>query len=152
MFKDEVGSWRASAKEIRLRQQAERKMKAQMIREQQQAENEMRERERELGRRARKEAHDAILNSRYADEELVAEYIEYEKSIIEAAWEHEDARATAAVRATMVRRQKRKDAGRLLRHVSRSLSDSANPFLSSVSASSSQSVASSRALDPDLSA
>ena len=102
-------------------------MKAQMAREQRERDAELREFEKEQARRARQEAHDSVYSARYVDEHLVADYCDHEKSIIEAAWEHEDARATAAVRATMVRRQRRRNMGRLVRQVTAR----DNPFLSS---------------------
>lgn len=127
IFKQEVGEWRTSAKEVRTRLAEERKVKAQMAREQRERDAELREFEKEQARRARQEAHDSVYSARYVDEHLVADYCDHEKSIIEAAWEHEDARATAAVRATMVRRQRRRNMGRLVRQVTAR----DNPFLSS---------------------
>ena len=124
IFKQEVGEWRTSAKEVRTRLAEERKVKAQMAREQRERDAELRQFEKEQARRARQEAHDSVYSA-HVDEHL-GRLLRPRKVDHRSRWEHEDARATAAVRATMVRRQRRRNMGRLVRQ-----GQSRNPFLSS---------------------
>ena len=75
----------------------------------------------------RKEAHDAVCEARHADEGLAAEYQAIQSALLAADAGHADARAAAAKRATMARRQRRRQDSRLLRGLLRSTSLALRP-------------------------
>ena len=107
-FREDVRMWQASGRAIRARIEEERRMQGQLARERRGRDEEEHAQACYQRFLSRREAHDAVCEARHADEFLVAEFEQWRRALGEAESGHATARAAAARRATVSRRQKRR--------------------------------------------
>ena len=114
VFKGEVSSWQVNSRFLRAQIDEDRRQRAQATREQRVVHEDVCHRAAIQSAIERKESHDRVCLSRQADEELVEEYQEFQLALATEADSYADKRLAAAKRATLARKQgRRQERGRL---------------------------------------